>query len=381
MTDRQDTAFPVTAIQEIDMLKIIKTFARSATVALTALTALAASNAYADEFRRLSVEQKPFHALYAQQSGIEIETWIDSPDGTYRPGDTLELAIRLSEDAHVRVFNIDADGQATLIYPNALVQDTLLTAGRVHRIPGPRADYMFRVSPPYGLNLLQVVATTDDRDFIAGVPYTQSGPFRELDWKGSRLARHLQVVANSQAADWAFSEQVFEVLPHGRKAQAFPSLPMPQGNFDFRIRLDDGTYKMGEPLNLTVYSEEHCRLTLFSYDQDGNWVLISPNGWGPERIWLQPGVTRVPSDIGHGGLWTGAQSSGVIRLLGLCTADEDVLDPYYDFYLVREYMQYVANYDQRRHRNIEETIVRLFDRYVAFVDFAWATADFEITVD
>ncbi len=359
------------------MSKTIRLLARYAVLALAGVSV---SGIEAQEQRHLSVEQKPFQALQAPQSSLKVDSWINSHDGVYRPGETLELAVRLSHDAHVRVFNIDANGQTTLIYPNEMAPDTLLPAGQIHRLPTPDADYVFRVSPPYGTNLLQVVATTYSGDFTADIPYSQPGAFREFDWAGSRLARHLQVVANGNKANWTFSEQLFEVVPERRAVNTLPDFPLPENNFEFGVRLVQDSYGMGEPLELTVYSARACQLTLLSYDAYDKWMLVFPNGWGSDRIRVQAGVTHVSTDEGYPGLWIGSEHSGPNRLIALCVPETTASMPDYDTYLVRKFMQQIAANGTANQTPVDAVIDGVAFQ-IARLDQAWATADFEMLID
>lgn len=353
------------------MSKTIRLLARFAVLALASASV---ASIQAHELRQLSVEQKPFQALQATQSSLKVDSWINNPEGIYQPGDTLELAIRLNQDAHVRVFNIDAYGRTTLIYPNEMAPDTLLRAGQIHRLPAPRADYMFRVSPPYGTNLLQVVATTDSDDLIADIPYSQAGVFRELDWTGARLARHLQVIADDNYADWAFTEQVFDVVPDWQAESVMPFFSLPENDFDFRIQVQQDSYGVHEPLELTVYSEKACQLTLLSYDADGAWTLVSPNGWGTERIRVRPGVTHISADAIHYELSDGGKHSRHSRLLALCVPETQIVPQHYDINLVQNFMQQVVG-GGRDQATVDMVIDDLVFQ-IARLDQAWASADF-----
>jgi hypothetical protein len=82
---------------------------------------------------------------------------VDHADGVYRQGELLRLNCRAERDAHLYVLYRQANGETALIFPNGLQPDNRVKAKTPVELPPP-GDVVYRVQPPLGDELLQVLA-------------------------------------------------------------------------------------------------------------------------------------------------------------------------------------------------------------------------------
>ncbi len=85
-------------------------------------------------------------AVVAEDTGdpeIAIELLADKP--VYTPGDALGLTVKTSTDCYLTVVSIDQRGRGTVIFPSDFEQNNYISAGRLLRLPGESAPYIFRL--------------------------------------------------------------------------------------------------------------------------------------------------------------------------------------------------------------------------------------------
>jgi hypothetical protein len=79
----------------------------------------------------------------------------------YRQGETIAFKVQAERDCHVAVVCHQADGTSVLLFPNAHNRDTFIPGGRVVEIPGTaKAGFEIFISPPFGSDVVQVIAST-----------------------------------------------------------------------------------------------------------------------------------------------------------------------------------------------------------------------------
>ena len=159
-------------------------------------------------------------------SDLAVEVWIDRPSGVYGQGEPVGIYVRPSEAAHVTVFNTNASGATTVVFPNQYQTQNRVAANKVLQLPGPGMQYQLQVGPPYGANLIKVLATKRPVSLLSAAEFAQSGAFRNFRGGPEALARQLNVVA-AQAPDagWANAELTFVSAPSAGANPAVTVLP------------------------------------------------------------------------------------------------------------------------------------------------------------
>ena len=129
--------------------------------------------------------------------------------------DDLTLHLRVTDDAHLLVFNWDNTGTLTLRLPNAHQRDNVVSAGTTHTFPAADADFNLQLSGPVGTERFKVIAlrnTGDSRAITdlfpqADVVFQQvSGTQRVAVEK--KIATYLRRL---DSKDWTEDSQTVEV--------------------------------------------------------------------------------------------------------------------------------------------------------------------------
>lgn len=259
-------------------------------LALMAGLSLAAPWAPADTTRQLTVEQTPIAELNAPESDLKLDIWLDRSDGRYLPGESAQLYLRPDRDVQVVVLNVDARGATTVLFPNEYARDNRLSGQRVHTLPAPDAPYHFRVSEPMGINLIKVIASTDERAILdTGQLRSGNGPFARAR-STTDLARQLTVTINEQPdSQWAMAEQYLEVVQQ-RPGTAGTQAPAAQpDDFGLDLRLEKDHYRPGEHLALTIAAERDCTLTLVNISETRNEAVVLYPNQAVAQVRLQAG--------------------------------------------------------------------------------------------
>jgi len=149
------------------------------------------------------------------RNDLTVEVWSDRENAEYSIGETLQLYLRVNQNAQVVVFNIDARDRTTVLFPNESATQNRLAGGQTVQLPGPDATYRLRVGPPAGRNRIRVMATTSEHPILdPGALSRGTGPFPEYSQSTDSVARRIQVVATEQpGVRWAMQDYVFRVIP------------------------------------------------------------------------------------------------------------------------------------------------------------------------
>jgi hypothetical protein len=85
---------------------------------------------------------------------------VSHSDLRYKEGDLLSATFTAEKEAFLYLLYHQADGQSLLLYPNPAARDHRLPAQESVTIPTPGGNFRFRVQPPLGQEVFQVLATT-----------------------------------------------------------------------------------------------------------------------------------------------------------------------------------------------------------------------------
>ncbi len=127
---------------------------------------------------------------------------VDHADGVYRQGETLGVRFAAEREARLYLLYHQADGRCVLLFPNPARPDNRVPARQAVRVPGPGEPFRFRVGPPFGVEVLQVLASVqpiDELDSLAAQgqgrapsvsPATLEQVRQRLDGAGRTWAEH-----------------------------------------------------------------------------------------------------------------------------------------------------------------------------------------------
>jgi hypothetical protein len=125
---------------------------------------------------------------------------------TYRDGERLSLFITSSRDAYLKLYHIDVNGVAQLIWPNRFGGSGRIAAGQAMKFPGSDDRFQYLLGKPYGTEYIKAIAST--------VPFaTMETDFADL--AGSATAAIQKGLKVTQAGNPSKAEAlvVYEIQP------------------------------------------------------------------------------------------------------------------------------------------------------------------------
>lgn len=99
--------------------------------------------------------------VQVQDSALRIKLAADRGDGgLYRKGDKLYLFLKANLDCYAKIIYHQVDGTPVVIFPNAHHPDSRILKDRLYQIPPSATAFSFEVVPPFGTELIRVMAST-----------------------------------------------------------------------------------------------------------------------------------------------------------------------------------------------------------------------------
>ena len=153
-----------------------------------------------------------------EPGGLEVQTWINKdPAGSgsaiYQIGEKIVIYARVSQDAYVYLFNINADGRIDLILPNPYDPGNFMRAGEVQSFPPVGARYAYTISGPEGIDQVLAVASRYPLS-LAQIADVETGQMRVQG--SANLGQVLSIVVTPvPGRDWASDVVRYRVVAYG----------------------------------------------------------------------------------------------------------------------------------------------------------------------
>jgi len=123
----------------------------------------------------------------------------------YRNGERLKLYLTSNKDAYLKIYHVDVNGVAQLIWPNRFGGSGKIMAGEALQFPGPGDKFQYILGPPYGTEYIKAVAST--KAFA-----TMEADFSDLQGSAAAaITRGLSVVSSDATRSEALA--VYEIVP------------------------------------------------------------------------------------------------------------------------------------------------------------------------
>ncbi len=160
----------------------------------------------------------PLGLVPVPNPGLAVSIWPERAQ--YRVGELASIHFFVSQPAYVYIFDIDAAGVVRQLFPNAYSPNPYVAAGE-HMLPD-NPSYQLRVTPPTGVETLQIIASTVPLSFPTGNP-TEPFPLMGGDPEEGK-AHVLGLIPEPSCSCYATSWTTFTVLP-GSSYSAWPCPP------------------------------------------------------------------------------------------------------------------------------------------------------------
>ncbi len=115
----------------------------------------------ARESERLQDRIAPHSALQTE-SPLKVEVWTDRGKGAvYTEGEEVGVMVRVSQDAYLYLYYTDANNDTYQIFPNQFHREAWIRGGGIVTIPDSQHGFLFRVKPPFGVESITAVASSE----------------------------------------------------------------------------------------------------------------------------------------------------------------------------------------------------------------------------
>ena len=166
----------------------------------------------AAEARAFFDELAPLINLTAPPSDLKVSLTGNHPNGRYAPGEELQLSFSVDQDAYVLLLNTNAGGETTVLFPNEFSPSNFVRAGQQYQLPTPEMGFKLRVAPPFGNNLLKLIASSEPVQLLNPTLLGKSGAFNTYGGNVETLSRSInEAVVQRPAVRWAMTGYRFTV--------------------------------------------------------------------------------------------------------------------------------------------------------------------------
>lgn len=160
------------------------------------------------------------------ETKLDVQVWVNKDasgrgNPVYRKGESISVGLKTNQDAYVYLFNVNANGQIDLFFPNTYEESNFVKAGVSRVFPARNASYTLTVGGPGGQDKLLALASTRQLDIGDIARFAGDEGFAQVRVQGQEnLARALSIVVNPLPEDaWVTDVATFRV---GNLAQRPP---------------------------------------------------------------------------------------------------------------------------------------------------------------
>lgn len=165
------------------------------------------------------IQQTTAEAMLRSKRDFRVQLKTVSGERGYAKNDTVSFRIRAEHACHVAVICHQNDGSSVLLFPNAEHNDTFIPADTWVDVPGTQKQgFEIVIGPPFGSDVVQVLACTDRRalaeklDGVEPLPEeASSSPYKILS-RGMMLKK-VNDTAGAASAKWGEAHLIISTYP------------------------------------------------------------------------------------------------------------------------------------------------------------------------
>ena len=141
-------------------------------------------------------------------TGLTVRVWVDK--GAYAVGEKIQIHYEVNQNAYVYIYDIDADGKVSMIFPNYYSQNNYIAAGE-HVLPDSPA-YNLTVVEPTGTEYLQAIASVQPLNLAPQFQITLPFPFMGADPDALKIQIQGQIMGITPQPTWATAWASFTIV-------------------------------------------------------------------------------------------------------------------------------------------------------------------------
>jgi hypothetical protein len=119
---------------------------------------------------------------------MTIEAGVDRADTSYDAGQPITVSVKVSQDAHVAILRVLANGDTVILFPNKKQPKSDIKANTPLTVPGPDDPVTIAIDKP-GVVLLEFIASTAGDSWLFNRPASEGSDFAELGTTTRALAK------------------------------------------------------------------------------------------------------------------------------------------------------------------------------------------------
>jgi hypothetical protein len=136
---------------------------------------------------------------------FKVKVWPDKGEGSlYREGESLKFYFKANKDCYVYLYHMNSLGEVSILFPNAYRQDNFVHAYQVYSVPDEMANFDFKVTPPFGSEIIKAVASLQPLENIGipseGVLFKRVGKVTDQEVRET-IERSVEIVPKEQYAE------------------------------------------------------------------------------------------------------------------------------------------------------------------------------------
>ncbi|MGB9681354.1 MAG: PEGA domain-containing protein [bacterium] len=160
------------------------------------------------------------------ESNFQVDVWTNKGDNTnYYVGENLIVYFKVTQDAYIYLWDINANGEIRLFFPNRYQQNNFVRANTVYSIPSPQDNYSLTIAPPYGREVVHILASKSPINVLENYRKNMEKdplpliPENPEDFT-NKVKKNIEIVPN--APQWTTNNTIFYVVQGTTPGQVFP---------------------------------------------------------------------------------------------------------------------------------------------------------------
>lgn len=177
-------------------------------------------------------------SIFAQNMDLQITAKPGSETYTYNEGDELTIIITANKDCYFKVYHIDVNKEARLIYPNSLNSNNQIKANQQRVIP--EAPMKYSIQAPFGQDT--IIVTASEKQFL-NIENEISNASRGGEAKGENLQIEKSGTSNTISTRFVFTSKPNTIFNETFSYSKPVNLSETVRSIKAAVQQKDGTFK------------------------------------------------------------------------------------------------------------------------------------------
>lgn len=193
-----------------------------------------------------------------QPAALKVTLSLNKPEGSvYLPGELITMTVTTNKDAYIVIYDTEANGRTTILFPNLYQQDNFVKANQPVSIP---QGYKLRIGNEIGKEYVQVVANTKQfatynqwsKTFSASNPFLEATKDAESELQ--MIIQKIIIVPDTPQPEWNSFSTFFYV---GQKPAVPATVDFTSSPSGAQIMLDGNWIQKTTPYKTTLTEGWH----------------------------------------------------------------------------------------------------------------------------